>query len=152
MKKATYAMTLLGAILLCMACEADKSSTNDTSGKDTSGDTQGALLGLFFNGTGFAPHNGQTLHAAVVEEDSGNIVKTDSQVVTDGKFSFDWDVLEMGKTYRIDYYADLNGNGKCDAPPTDHVWRESIPAVTGDVTDDVTHSIDFTVAACDSFK
>jgi hypothetical protein len=106
---------------------------------------------LVFSGTGFAPHEGQFLFVALVEV-GGGLVGSDLDDVVGGVFSFTFaGLLEEGKTYNLDYFADQNGNEECDAPPTDHVWRDVIPAVTGDVMVDIVHNTVFTAAACDSF-
>jgi hypothetical protein len=107
---------------------------------------------LTFSGSGFSPHEGQDLGAALVETGSGSIVSSGEMVVTGGSFSFVWmDALQEGMSYRIDYYADFNSNGVCDAPPTDHVWSEPVPAFTGDTVVSVGHTTDFVPAACGSF-
>jgi hypothetical protein len=48
------------------------------------------------------------------------------------------------------YFADVNGNGACDAPPTDHAWAAAVPAVTGDTALPVTHTTTFTTVTGDT--
>ncbi len=47
-------------------------------------------------------------------------------------------VLRSNRTYRIDFYADQNGNSKYEAPPTDHAWR-----LYGHTPDNLQLTIDF---------
>jgi len=121
---------------------------------DDEGGTTGPDPGPFdltFTGT-IAPHAGQMLRVLVIRDSNGAI--EDNRMTTvagDGTFSFTFaDNLLGGESYTIDFYADHNGNGQCDSPPTDHSWRETIPAVSGDVTIDFQHNTDFT-DVCDSF-
>jgi len=108
---------------------------------------------LIFSGTGFDPHEGNTLHVAVIESGSGSVLDRSSALVQDGAFSFTWtDVLAADEAYRVDFYADFNGSGACEAPPEDHVWRFEIPAVTGHVSVDFPHSTLFDAGACESFN
>ena len=178
MKTVRYA-TLLVAILMAAALAAvpscggsgggggsgDDSSGDDSSGDDTSDDTGddtgddtagddtgGATFDLAFSGTGFTPHNGQMLHVAVLDAATDAHVVTDqSQTVSGGTFSFNFPgVLEQGHNYHVDYYADFNGNGSCDSPPTDHVWRAEVSDVQDNVNLQVTHNTNFT-DVCSSF-
>ena len=52
--------------------------------------------------------------------------------------------FELNHGYNIDFYADHNGNGFYDPPPTDHAWRLSFNSSTGDVVQDFTHNTNFT--------
>lgn len=48
-----------------------------------------------------------------------------------------------GQSYRVDFYADHNGNGRYDTPPTDHAWRIDVDNVTNDTVREFTHNTDF---------
>lgn len=98
------------------------------------------------------PHAGQMFHVAVVDEGSGTAVQTaDITVAANGMFAFSWPgILEDGRSYRVDFYADHNGNGACDAPPADHAWRRMTGVVRGDVAIDFPHDTNFT-DVCSSF-
>lgn len=103
-----------------------------------------------FNGTGYGPHDMQTLYAALVRVDNGNVVETAETVVSSGTFSISWPAgVEEDKSYRIDFFADMDDDGLCADP--DHIWSVAIPTVTGNVSVDETHNLNFTPAACDSF-
>lgn len=107
---------------------------------------------LRLGGSNYAPHDGQTVRAALVDEATDRVVATTESTVTGGTLDISMPAeLVEGRAYRLEYYADHNSNGACDAPPADHVWRQEIAAVTADVTIDRSHAPDFTPAACDAF-
>jgi hypothetical protein len=71
--------------------------------------------------------------------------------LSNSAFSFKWNgALATGATYSFNYYADVDGSGTCDAPPTDHVWNEPIAAVSGPVTLTLVHTTNWT-DVCSSF-
>ncbi len=90
------------------------------------------------------PHLNQRLELRVVnsenETEIGRIARTidlvDLNVLMPG--------VEAGVEYTVDFYADLNGNGLYDAPPSDHAWRESTTSLTGNTTISFTHNVNFT--------
>ncbi len=53
-------------------------------------------------------------------------------------------VLSAGRSYNVDFYADLNKNGIYDAPPVDHAWRLMVVDVAGDEALTFTHNVVFT--------
>jgi hypothetical protein len=140
----------------------DDSSDDDSGGDDTTDDdatdddatdddTGGATFDLTFSGTGFGPHDGQTITVAVTDIEDAVVVATDSTTISGGAFSFNFPgILGETHTFHVDYYADVNGSDSCEAPPTDHAWRVDIPAVSADVDLPVTHNTDFT-DVCGSF-
>lgn len=71
------------------------------------------------------PHVGQTLQLRVVHaETMVEVGYAKVAPITAADFTVDVpDVLIMGETYYIDFYADMNMNGRYDAPPVDHAWR-----------------------------
>ena len=102
-----------------------------------------------------APHSGQIVRVAIVKIGSGgeeDVVATDQTTVpANGAVAFTWaDELEYDHDYVLDFYADHNGNGTCDAPPTDHAWRMDLGTVTGDIVRDFQHDTNFT-DVCGSF-
>lgn len=105
---------------------------------------------LMFTGT-IAPHVGKTLNAALVEIDGATIMKMSTTVASDGSFSLNFvDMLEDGKSYQLDFYADNNSSGTCDAPPTDHAWRKTLGLIRDDTAFDFQHTVNFT-DVCASF-
>lgn len=94
---------------------------------------------------GMTPHLGQKLTLYVRELPSGNYLDT---VVVAQIENADFDVksyvLEPGKSYMVDFYADHNGNGIYDAPPVDHAWRVETGVTMGDEDIDFQHNTNFT--------
>lgn len=94
--------------------------------------------------TEFGPHNGQTVHVAVTEAGSMEVIARDEITVANDAFSFAWPlIMKAGHSYEIHYYADSNDNGQCDMPPIDHGWLVEVHLrdVSGDVTINVTHDV-----------
>lgn len=95
---------------------------------------RGNFLDLDFSGDTFTPHEAQTITLALIRQpnlqniqDTQKRLELKSQVVTAGRFNFNLKaILEPSQSFFLDYYADVNGNGQCDPPPTDHVWRVEI--------------------------
>jgi hypothetical protein len=139
-----------------LSCSSKKSSAKENSSPQTSANTtqtstsrsvpvQGpASLSMKF--TGMTPHIGQMLVINVI--DSIN----DSIVIDTGLAKVPSDTFEMSfgpklmkaQSYRIDFFADLNKNGKYDKPPVDHSWRISLSKLMGDTTIAFVHTTNFT--------
>lgn len=130
---------LLGTFAVLGACNDD----DDDGG--TAPPTGDGPYDLEFTGA-LGPHAGQMLRVLVIDENSGAIVANETATLpADGTFAFDWTgILSDGAAYRIDFYADHDGDGKYDEPPTDHAWRIALGAVTGDVSRDFQHDTNFT--------
>ncbi|HFA49154.1 MAG TPA: T9SS type A sorting domain-containing protein, partial [Bacteroidetes bacterium] len=96
--------------------------------------------------TGMTPHVGQKLEIRVREKNrTGKEVGRFSMAsIMLPDFSVDLPYLELGKSYMVDFYADFNGNGVYDAPPTDHAWREMVNDVAGDESLSFGHNTNFT--------
>lgn len=99
----------------------------------------------FQGGTSFqGPHGGQTVHAALVDTDSQEVVAVKSSSVAGGDdpaFSFTFeDALKQGEAYEVHYWIDSNfgggSEGQCDGNQHDHQWRVALP----EVDDDIMHS------------
>lgn len=93
------------------------------------------------------PDGGNELRVAVVlmapdTATRDSVVARDSSAVsalTDPSFSFTFPkLLEAGSAYAVDYWINSNGDTRCEAPPVDHEWRESLGRVTGAVNRIVT--------------
>lgn len=85
---------------------------SDTSTSDSGSEFRAAF-------TGFTPHVSQLFELKVVRADSGQTVgyyRLDS--VPNSDFDIEIrDIIKDGEDYRIDFYADFNGNGTYDSPP-----------------------------------
>jgi len=90
------------------------------------------------------PHVGQAFELRIVDAATGREVDRVSvpEVVAP---TFDLSVSEvpLGVTYRIDFYADANGNARYDAPPADHAWRIELPDLQADTSIAFVHDLDF---------
>jgi plastocyanin len=89
------------------------------------------------------PHVGQTMKLAVTDKNTGMEL---SRVTSIASVDFMVDIygIENGNSYNIDFYADHNGNGAYDVPPTDHAWRLELNDVANDTVLNFTHNTSFT--------
>ena len=130
---------------------ADNSPDNGSeNGSDI--DDHGEKFTLAVSGSGFTPHEGQTLVVGFLEAGDDSAKETRTATVAGGVFSVSFaGVLEAGRAYTVKYYADVDGDGKCDTPPADHAWSVAVPAVTENTHVQVTHNTDFDSTACGVF-
>lgn len=76
---------------------------------------------------GMDPHVGQMMELRVVEMASGSeAARLSVSAIPMASFELEIANLMEGMSYRIDFYADFNENGRYDAPPDDHAWRLEI--------------------------
>ncbi len=111
----------------------------------------GATMGqITLSGTGFMPHAGQTLRAALVRvSDDATLDLQKLTVAAGGAFSFTFTpTVDLSAAYKVRYWADFNSNDACDDPPTDHQWEVPVPAGQGSVS--VNHNTTFT-SVCSTF-
>ena len=100
---------------------------------------------LTVNLTSMTPHLGQLFELRVVRQDNQvEIGRVSVPAVLVADFTVYIPEFELEQGYNIDFYADHNGNGIYDAPPTDHAWRLSFNSSTGDVVQGFTHNTNFT--------
>jgi len=101
---------------------------------------------LTFDFTGMAPHLGQQLEIRVrdVNQTGREVGRFTMPAIMSPNFTVCLPYLDLGRTYFVDFYADLNQNGTYDAPPTDHVWREMISEAQGDESLAFNHNTNFT--------
>jgi hypothetical protein len=134
------------ALVGLVSCGGGGGGSTSTSPEAPSGSFDLVFTGLA------VPHIGQRLSVVVVREADDSVVADGSQNIgDDGSFSFSWSgLLEGGRSYHLDFYADHNGNGTCDPPPSDHAWQVYLGTVSGPVTYDWQHTADF-VDVCTRF-
>ncbi len=97
------------------------------------------------NFIGMNPHVGQLLEMRIVRQDNNKEVgRAKVDAIPAPEFSVSIPGIEVGHDYNVDFYADLNGNGSYDAPPTDHAWRLTVNSSTGNFVDNFTHNTNFT--------
>ena len=100
---------------------------------------------LTVNFSGMTPHIGKMLTLYVRDKSSGDYLDTVKLAqIPDADFDIISLVIKPGNTYLVDFYADHNGNGTYDAPPTDHAWRMEVGDVMGDVSLNFIHNTSFT--------
>ena len=94
---------------------------------------------------GMNPHIGQMLKLYVRDQSSGTTLDSVTVAqIEDADFDIESHILEVGGSYTVDFYADLNKNNIYDAPPADHAWRLEVNNAMGDVDLDFTHNTTFT--------
>jgi hypothetical protein len=140
---AQLAAAAVGALAFsCGSPKADDADEKEDDGTSTDGGGTFTLAvnGLEFDGT----HHGHVGMFALVDRTARTIQRL-PDVTVNGAFNVTaTKALTAGHDYYFDYVMDVNGNGKCDAPPTDHTWRRKINTVTGDTTIEETHHMGFT--------
>ena len=105
----------------------------------------GAMFDARLLGIDFGPHEGQTVTAALVDLATGEPVAGDSQVVVDGAIDLPFpDVMDPEGSYEWHVWADVTGEGVCDAPPTDHVWLIDAGQAFTNIVTEYVHDVEFT--------
>lgn len=94
--------------------------------------------------SGMTPHLGQSVSVRLIETVSGKEAGRGVRNADLAAFSLGVPCLENGKTYQVDFYADLNENGIYDAPPVDHAWRLTSGSISGDKSLLFSHNTSFT--------
>lgn len=91
------------------------------------------------------PHVGQRFAVRVVNKTTNREVgRVTIPAIQSPNFAITVPGIRAGQSYNVDFYADLNSNGRYDTPPTDHAWRISIDNVTNDTVREFTHNTNFT--------
>ncbi len=91
------------------------------------------------------PHVGQKFEARAVDKATGvEASRKTLASIPAPNFSVTFDNITSGSSYWIDFYADHNGSGSYNAPPTDHAWRLEANNVTGEVILNFVHNTNFT--------
>lgn len=92
-----------------------------------------------------SPYLNQLFELRVVDQSNDSeLGRTKFDPIPSEEFSVQISGIEGGKSYNIDFYADLNGNGTYDTPPTDHAWRISFTASSGNQYKNFAHNTEFT--------
>lgn len=114
--------------------------THNTNFTDIEWENQVVLQLMAMN-----PHVGEMMEFRLVEPNGrGEVVRKKIESTVAPDFSIPFAGLKSGEDYNLDFYADHNGNGTYDAPPTDHAWRISFTAGNSDTTIEFTHNTNFT--------
>jgi len=100
---------------------------------------------LTVNAQAMSPHVGQLFELRVVDSQTGlEAGRTRVEILPGAAFAVMVPGLELGRSYDVDFYADLNNDGRYSGTPADHAWRQTITSTDGDVTLDFTHNTNFT--------
>jgi len=95
--------------------------------------------------TGMATNAGQKMLLYVRDQSTGNYLDTVTvESIPGDEFTMDSYVIGNGGNYMLDFFADLNGNGLYDAPPTDQAWRLQNVTTVGEHELEFTHNQEFT--------
>jgi len=124
--------------------DTDGDATVDFTHNTTFTDIKWKYL-LTVNLISMNPHIGQLFQLRVVQQDNQmEIGRYTLPKILVPNFSVYIPEFELGHDYNIDFYADFNGDGVYNSPPTDHAWRLTFNSDTGDVIEDFTHNTSFT--------
>lgn len=110
-------------------------------------DSQSApLTKLKIDFMGMNPHVGQQFGVRVVDKATGTeVARSVLPSIMNHDFDVEFeDVVLLGHSYQIDFYADLNQNGVYDAPPVDHAWRMDADNLAGETQLTFNHNTGFT--------
>jgi hypothetical protein len=90
-----------------------------------------------------SPHVGDDVWLAVIDAETMTEV---GRTYAEGALVFVMEIpgiLEDGKSYQVDFFADENENGHYDPPGADHAWRLEIIDALGNETLEFSHQIAF---------
>ncbi|GAB4338082.1 MAG: hypothetical protein Kow0037_21760 [Calditrichia bacterium] len=94
--------------------------------------------------SGMTPHIGQKLFIRVIDKATGmEVGREEMGAISQSDFNVDLTVLLVNHSYRVDIFADHNGNELYDPPPTDHAWRMEVDDVQGATTVNFAHNTNF---------
>lgn len=94
--------------------------------------------------SGMTPHVGQLLELKVDDNTTGmEVGRKRIEMLSSAAFDVTIPGIEIGKEYKVEFYADLNKNGLYNAPPSDHAWELSFTNTTGDFNLPFTHNTNF---------
>jgi len=84
------------------------------------------------NYSGMDQYVGKALYARIVDPATGaEVEQTSIPQIAGDTFAVEFSSLTEGAAYRIDFYVDLNKNGRYDPPPVDHAWRIEAGKIAG---------------------
>ncbi len=105
-----------------------------------------AMSSLHMQFTDMTPHVGQYFEIRIVDT-STDLVVASEDLSSIGSAAYEFvflHALEDGASYQVDFWADHNGDGIYDTPPTDHAWRVDLASVSGNTLESFSHNTSFT--------
>lgn len=102
-----------------------------------------------FHATGMTPHVGQSFELRVIVADTGQVVGLYHLHAVPAA-TFDLvipGIIANSVPYRVDFWADVNGNNEYNSPPVDHAWRMTGEGTAAGLTLSFAHNTDFTDVA-----
>jgi hypothetical protein len=101
--------------------------------------------GFKMNLIGMTPHVSQLMGARLLSGgDELEVSKLSLFRITQANFTLNLYGVELNKDYHFDFFADHNGDGMYQDPPTDHAWKTDFNSGTaGDVVLNFTHNTNF---------
>jgi hypothetical protein len=96
------------------------------------------------NFTNMSPHINQNLYLRIVDKSTLKESDRTFVLISSASFSVTLPAVDVGGSYFVDFFADVNSNAKYDAPPTDHAWRINLNNAAGNDTLNFTHNTSFT--------
>jgi len=104
-----------------------------------------ALFSATLQITGMTPHLNKKFELRLVDKsNSKEVFRYKNESLTNADFDIQLQNIQIDHSYWIDFYSDHNGNGKYDAPPTDHAWRLDLNNAAGGETIPFAHNTTFT--------
>ena len=79
-------------------------------------------------------YGGDKLEIRVLTSGDTEVARQTISSISASQFSLSFAGLDAGRAYRVDFYVDVSGNGRYDAPPADHAWRLEVAPMEGDTT------------------
>jgi hypothetical protein len=90
------------------------------------------------------PHLNQNLYIRVVDKSTLKETARTFALISSANFNVSLPAVDIGGSYFIDFFADVNANGRYDVPPADHAWRLELNGALGSDTLSFTHNTSFT--------
>lgn len=111
---------------------------------DDAGPTTAALRDVTLDISDADPHIGNRVELRVVDATDTLVARGVLEALPSGTYSFALPNSTPEGAHRLDFFADLSGNGTYDAPPADHAWRNTVTASATGATVNFDHNTDFT--------
>ena len=96
------------------------------------------------NFSNMSPHINQNLFLRFVDKSTLKETNRTVVLISAASFSVTLPAVDIGGSYFIDFFSDVNANGRYDTPPTDHAWRLNLNNALGNDTLSFTHNTSFT--------